>query len=101
MKQHHRQPAHARERFAVIKRYLTSSLSQIAFCRQKGLAYSKFNYWLKQYCLREALAAKTATPENKDATDHPPVDFIPLRITPAEPAASSPTCEKAFSSNIA
>jgi len=44
MEQRHRKPVHAREMFAVIEEHLTSVLSQIAFCKQEGLPYSRFNY---------------------------------------------------------
>lgn len=100
MEQRHREYARAQAMFAVIEQYLASTLSQTIFCKQEGLAYSKFNYWLKQYRLREALAAKTATPEIKDALDHPPADFIPLRITPAEPVALSSACVIEFPSGV-
>lgn len=96
MEQRHRKPADAREMFAVIEKYLTSGLSQIAFCKQAGLPYSRFNYWLKQYRLREALSQQAPTPE----TEIPPADFIPLRIAPAEPAILSSTCEIEYPSGV-
>lgn len=99
MEQHHRQQAHAREMFAVIERYLTNTLSQIAFCRQEGLAYSKFNYWLKQYRLREALAVQAVTPA-PIAAEKPPADFMPLHIVPTKPAAPSPICVMEFPSGV-
>ncbi len=99
MEPRYREEAHAQEMFAIIERYLTSSLSQIAFCRQEGLAYSKFNYWLKQYRLRKALAVQVATPAPVEVEKRS-ANFIPLRIAPAEPPASSSTCEIEFLSGV-
>ena len=99
MEQRHRKPADAREMFAVIEKYLTSALSQIAFCKQEGLPYSRFNYWLKQYRLREALSQQVPTPVHT-TTNETPADFIPLRIASIEPAAPSPTCAIEFPSGI-
>ena len=99
MEQRHRKPAHARAMFAVIEKYLTSGLSQIAFCKQAGLPYSRFNYWLKQYRLREALSQQVPTPVHT-TTNETPADFIPLRITPAKISTPSPTCAIEFPSGI-
>ncbi|NUO82319.1 hypothetical protein HUU05_19775 [candidate division KSB1 bacterium] len=100
MEPRYREEAHAQEMFALIERYLMSSLSQIAFCKHEGLPYSRFHYWLKQYRLRQALAAQTATPASRAVADEPPADFIPLRIAPTQPAAPSSKCEIEFPSGI-
>ncbi|NUO80880.1 hypothetical protein HUU05_12445 [candidate division KSB1 bacterium] len=97
MEQRHRNEAHAQERFAIIARYLTSALSQIAFCKQEGLPYWRFNCRLKQYRLREALWPQTTTPPE---TEKLPGDFIPLHLTAAEPAAPSPVCVIEFPSSV-
>ena len=99
MEQRHRKQAHAREMFAVIEKYLTSALSQITFCKQEGLAYSRFNYWLKQYRLREALSRQAPTPVHT-TTNETPAGFIPLRFSPAVPSAPSSTCEIEFPSGV-
>ena len=91
MEPRHREPAHAHEMFEKIERFLASGLSQTAFCRREGLNYNPFRYWLKQYQLREALSTSAL------AT---PTDFIPLRFTPAEVPAPSPTCVMEFPSGM-
>lgn len=100
MEVRHREEAHAREMFAMIERYVTSQLSHSAFCKQERISPARFNYWLQRYRQRETPATQTVTLENKDATDQALADFIPLRITPAEPAASSSTCEIEFPSGV-
>ena len=99
MEQRHREHEHAQEMFATIARYLTSTLSQTKFCQQEGLAYSKFNYWLKQYRLRKALSPQTETHAPAEPVEAP-ADFIPLRVLPAEPAAQSYACVIEYPSGI-
>jgi hypothetical protein len=91
MEQRHREEAHAHEMFERVERFLASGLSQTEFCREEGLRYNPFRYWLKKYQLQGALSSSAI------ATS---ADFIPLRITPAEPAAPSSTCEIEFPSGV-
>lgn len=91
MEQRHREQAHAHEMFERVERFLASGLSQTAFCRQEGLGYNPFRYWLKKYQLQEALSTSAI------AT---PADFIPLRIAPVDPAAPSFQCEIEFPSGV-
>jgi hypothetical protein len=50
MAQRHRDQAHAQEMFEKVERFLASALLQTEFCRQEGLGYSPFRYWLKSIC---------------------------------------------------
>ena len=99
MEQRHREHEHAQEMFAKVERYLTSTLSQAAFCEQEGLAYWTFRYWLKKYRLQEALSPQTRA-NVIAATDEAPPAFIPLHVVPAEPAAQSSACVIEYPSGI-
>lgn len=37
------------EKFAMIRRWQESGLSQIKFSEQENISYATFNYWIKQY----------------------------------------------------
>lgn len=39
----------AQEMYPVIERYLTSGLTQRAFCQQEGLSHSTLQWWLHKY----------------------------------------------------
>lgn len=99
MEPRYRKHVHAQEMFEKIERYRAGISSQAEFCKQEGLPYSRFNYWLKQYRLREALSQQVPTPVHT-TTNETPADFIPLRIASVEPAAPSPTCAIEFPSGI-
>ena len=63
--------ARARAMFPLIEAYLASGLSQKHFCRQEGIAYSTFQWWLRQYRQRHVDAEAGSEKGN---------GFIPLRI---------------------
>lgn len=43
--------------FSLIEIWKGSGKSQIAFCKEKGIAYHKFHYWLKKYSGQHSLGA--------------------------------------------
>jgi hypothetical protein len=77
--------------FERVERFLVSGLSQSEFCRQEGLGYHRFRYWLKKYHLKAALPSPAV---------EVPADFIPLRVVPAEPTAPSPACVIEYPSGV-
>lgn len=91
MAQRHRDQAHAQEMLEKVERFLASALSQTEFCRQEGLVYNAFRYWLKKYQLTTASSPPAA---------EMPADFIPLRVVPTELAAPSPACVIEYPSGI-
>lgn len=91
MAQRHHDQAHAQEMLQKVERFLASALSQTEFCRQEGLAYNPFRYWLKKYQLKEALSPPVV---------EKPTDFIPLRVVSAEPTTPSAACVIEYPSGI-
>ncbi len=73
LEQRHREYTHAQEIFEKVERFLASALSQAEFCRQEGLAYWTFRYWLRKYRLKEVLSRQPAEVPN---------DSIPLCVVP-------------------
>lgn len=61
--------ARARAMFPLIEAYLVSGLSQKHFCEAEGIAYSTFQWWLRQY--RQRQVELEAVPEKRNG-------FIPL-----------------------
>jgi hypothetical protein len=40
--------------FSLIQIWKGSGKTQLEFCKEKDIAYSKFHYWLKKYYTRES-----------------------------------------------
>lgn len=55
------------EKFKVIEAWKASGVSQQAFCKSQGIAYSGFHYWYKRY--RQIKSDKASR------------DFVPVEIT--------------------
>lgn len=87
----HRELTHAQAMYEQIEKFLASALSQTAFCRQEGLAYWTFRYWLQQYQAREKIAP---------SPQPTPTDFIALRVAAAEPTPPATTCEIEYPSGV-
>ena len=64
----------AQEMYSLIEKYFTTDLNQKTFCKQEGIAYSTFHWWLAQY--RQNRSAQ-AVSNNKNADD-----FLPIHVTP-------------------
>jgi len=67
----------------LVKRYLSSGLSQKAFCREHHLSYAVFRYWLQKYQKSNAGSSQAEKPAPKAA-------FVPIHVAP--PASISPLC---------
>jgi hypothetical protein len=52
---------HSEEKmFTLIRSWQSSGISQMAFCRRMGLAYSCFHYWHKRFSSQEASRAQAS-----------------------------------------
>ncbi len=57
-----RQPPEVRQQmFALIEQWLTSGLTQKAFCEQHSIRYYVFHYWYKRYRMQQSGMQDNAT----------------------------------------
>jgi hypothetical protein len=92
MEQRHNESSHASEMFEKVKNFLASELSQTEFCKQQGLAYWTFRYWLKKYQIRQQHPLPSSDTSQ---------GFIPLRLQPPEPTSSQfPSCVIEFPNGV-
>jgi hypothetical protein len=61
--------------FSLIETWKGSGQSQIAFCKEKEIAYHRFHYWLKKYNDQKATTAQGVTPS-----------FSQVKVSGASPA---------------
>ena len=84
----------AEQMFALVEKYLTSDLTQKAFCQQESITYSTFHWWLHQY--RHRQRPQTQSRKSKAS------EFIALQPTVSKnsTALSQPTCTIEYPSGI-
>ena len=84
----------AEQMFALVEKYLTSGLTQKAFCQQESITYSTFHWWVHQY--RHRQRPQTKSKKSKAS------EFIALQPTFSKnsPVPSQPTCTIEYPSGI-
>jgi len=83
MKQRDKLTPRAQEMYLLIEKYFTTDLNQKTFCKQEGIAYSTFHWWLAQYRQKESAQAVN---NNKNSGDFLPIQVAPPKFSETRPA---------------
>ena len=93
MKQRKALTPRAQEMYLLIEKYFTTDLTQKAFCKQEGIAYSTFHWWLGQYRQKET-GQVVHNKKNANA-------FVPIHVAQPELSESSTaSCQIEYPSGI-
>jgi len=65
--------------FSLIREWEAGSISQGAFCDQRGISHSKFKYWRQKYRSHQG-AGKAVEVHAKDSAAVPAGGFVPLEV---------------------
>ena len=70
------QPETRQQMFAMIEQWLTSGLTQKAFCEQHSIRYYVFHYWYKRYRMQQSGIQDNAT------------SFVKLQVAKPSPSGA-------------